>query len=232
MQLLEPVRRKSVSEEVFNKILNQIIQGTWIPKSKLPSENELCKLLNVSRISVRAALDRLNALGVVETRHGEGSFVSCNSTDLYMNLLLRKIVLDRIDLLQIMEYRKIIECGTIALVVENATTSDLSKLASIIDEMEEEKDNIVAFASKDFEFHTELANISRNQVIIKVMEILKLILRESVIDIVPIVGTEVGIYYHRQILDVLIKRDKKLAEKFMGEHINMNIMRLKEQVSE
>jgi len=229
LQQLKPVRRKSVSEEVFSKLLNQIIQGTWPPKSKLPSENELGKMLNVSRISIRAALDRLNALGVVETRQGEGSFVRGYSIDLYMNSLLQKIVLDQVDLLQVMEYRKIIECGTIPLVIEHATDEDLSKLANIVEEMENSQSDVNLFAIKDFEFHADLARISRNKVIVKVMEILQLILQESVIDIVPFVGTEAGIYYHKQILDALRKRDSELASKLMDEHINTNILRLKDQ---
>ena len=229
MQQLEPVRRKSVSEEVFNKLLNQIIQGTWPPTSKLPSENELGKTLHVSRISIRAALDRLNALGVVETRHGEGSFVRGYSTDLYMNSLLHKIVLDQIDLLQVMEYRKIIECGTITLVVDHATDEDLAKLASIVEEMERTQSDVDLFALKDFKFHAELARISKNKVISKVMDILQLILQESVVDIVPFVGTEMGIYYHKQILDALRRRDKELARKLMDEHITTNITSLKAQ---
>ena len=61
---------------MFEQLKDNLIQGTWKPGEKLASENELASLFGVSRITIRQALSRLAALGLVETRLGEGSFVA------------------------------------------------------------------------------------------------------------------------------------------------------------
>ena len=70
-----PVKKSSASDQVFEQLKDNLIQGTWKPGEKLASENELASLFGVSRITIRQALSRLAALGLVETRLGEGSFV-------------------------------------------------------------------------------------------------------------------------------------------------------------
>ena len=225
---IRPIKKKNITEIVFQQLLNQIVSGYWAPGDRLPSENELCKMLNVSRISIRAALNRLNGLGMIETRQGEGSFIKLASADIILNPLLPKVLLEPMNMLHIMEYRKIIESGTVALVVDIIQPQDIIRLETIIDEMEKNKQNIELFALNDFKFHFELAEISGNSMIIKVMEVMQLVLQESVMNMVPLVGPDHGIYYHRMILEALKEKDKDKAKNSMEEHIDSNIRKLKE----
>ena len=75
MSGVKPIKRVSVGEQVFTQLKELLVQGEWKPGEKLPSENELAAQFGVSRITVRQALQKLGALGLVETRLGEGSFV-------------------------------------------------------------------------------------------------------------------------------------------------------------
>ena len=68
-------KASQVTEQVMQYIKGQIAEGIWPIGSRIPSENELCKLLGVSRTSVRAALQRFNVLGILESQHGRGTFV-------------------------------------------------------------------------------------------------------------------------------------------------------------
>ena len=79
-----PVKKSSASDQVFEQLKDNLIQGTWKPGEKLASENELASLFGVSRITIRQALSRLAALGLVETRLGEGSFVAEPKPGMYM----------------------------------------------------------------------------------------------------------------------------------------------------
>ena len=230
MEKLRPVRKDKISNQVFDQLLLQIIEGAWAPKTKIPSENELSSVLHVSRVSIRSALEKLEALGLIETRHGEGSFVRKLSADSYMNSLLPMIALDKVDLLDVMEYRKIIECGIMALVVENALPADIETMNSIITAMEKTQDDQTAFAVEDMRFHVELARIAGNSILIKVQEILGSILRSSMIDIVPVVGTDNGIYFHKKILEAIEAKDKQKAESLMKSHLDVNINSLKEWI--
>ncbi len=232
MKSLSPVRKDNISNQVFDQLLLQIIEGGWPPTTQMPSENELATILNVSRVSVRSALEKLEALGLIEKRHGEGSFVRKLSAESHMNSLLPMIALDNVDLLDVMEYRKILECGMMALVVENATSEDLQILESIIIEMERTKDDSQMFAVEDIRFHSEIARMSGNSIINKVQGILKVILKASMINIIPVVGTESGIYYHRLILKAIAERDSKKACARMAEHLDVNIHGLKKLIEQ
>jgi GntR family transcriptional repressor for pyruvate dehydrogenase complex len=72
MRKLEKI---NITDQICKEIKKNIIDGYWKEGDKIPSENELADMMGVSRISVRAALQRLQVLGYIETRGGEGSFV-------------------------------------------------------------------------------------------------------------------------------------------------------------
>ena len=163
---IRPIKKKNITEIVFQQLLNQIVSGYWAPGDKLPSENELCKMLNVSRISIRAALNRLNGLGMIETRQGEGSFIKLASADIILNPLLPKVLLEPMNMLHIMEYRKIIESGTVALVVDIIQPQDIIRLETIIDEMEKNKQNIELFELNDFNGHRVSLNNYKGKTVI------------------------------------------------------------------
>ncbi len=70
-----PVTRRSLSDDVFEQLLDQIVHGKMAPGDKLPAERALCELLQVNRGAVREALKRLSQMGLIATQHGEGTRV-------------------------------------------------------------------------------------------------------------------------------------------------------------
>ena len=64
-----------VSDEIYNKLLEKIMAGYWSAGERLPSEKQLCEMFSASRVSVRAALQRLQANGLILTRQGLGSII-------------------------------------------------------------------------------------------------------------------------------------------------------------
>jgi GntR family transcriptional repressor for pyruvate dehydrogenase complex len=225
---MKPVKRMSVSNQVFEQLRDSIIQGKWTPGTKIPSENELTRMLGVSRITIREALQKLATLGLVETKQGEGTYVKALSAGIYMNSLIPLFLLDKTETLQVLEYRKIIEVGTAGLAAERANQDDIAKLQKIMDNMKKVKDDVEQFAAKDLEFHLALAEITKNSVIIKVNNIIKDILSVSMSDIVRTLGNSDGLYYHKKIIDAIKRKDKELAEQLMEEHLIKTIVRLSE----
>ena len=223
MEGLKPIRKASIKDQVFKQLIGQIVKGIWVPGAKIPSENELAKVLNVSRISVRAALEKLITLGLLEARRGEGTFVREFDSDIYMNSLIPMVILSKIDILQLLEYRKIMEKGTVGLVVDRASDQDIKELDEIISRMKKYKKDDKKFAAADVDFHLTLANLSKNSIIIKVNSIIKDILNVAMVELVPIIGRENGIFYHTKILEAIKDRDKSRAEKLMEEHISVTI---------
>ena len=73
--MVHRIHRKSVSDQVFEQMRELILASEWKIGDKLPAETDLANHFGVSRSSVRQALQKLSAIGMVKTRVGEGSFV-------------------------------------------------------------------------------------------------------------------------------------------------------------
>ena len=90
-----PIQNPPLADQVYEIILNNIIEGEYSPGSKLPSENQLAERYQVSRPTIRTAFSRLVELGYVVKKQGVGTFVT-NSPNLVNPLFLSYNVMDRI----------------------------------------------------------------------------------------------------------------------------------------
>ena len=68
------IDRISISDQVLEEIKEKINSGIWTRGSKVPSETELQEMFNVSRNTIRGCMQKLSAMGVLEIKHGEGTF--------------------------------------------------------------------------------------------------------------------------------------------------------------
>ena len=226
--MLKPIKKESVRGQVFWQLRDQILRRTWPPGSKLPSEHELAQTMGVSRVSIREGIQHLVSLGILETRHGEGTFVrELSGGQVHFNALIPLLVLDDIDILQVLEYRQIIEKGTAALAAERATDEDLAEMEAVYDQMVLLRDDVAQFSRADLEFHLVLAKATGNPVIIKVNNVLRSILEVSMENIVSTLGMEDGLHYHRLIIEAIRARDAEAAEGLLQEHVYKTILRLR-----
>ncbi|MBZ4645963.1 MAG: transcriptional regulator, GntR family [Clostridia bacterium] len=216
---IKPIKRTNVSNKVFEQLRDQIITGEWKPGIKIPSENELAQQLNVSRITVRQALQKLTTLGLLETRPGEGSYVKELSPGIYMNSLIPLVFLGDAATMEVLEFRQVIEVETAGLAAVKATKEDIDKLEKILEKMHEYKNDPEEFAAEDLNFHKTLAEITKNSLIIQVNYIIKDILSISMKDIVKTLGSDIGLYYHEKIIEALKTKDRAKARQIMEEHV-------------
>jgi GntR family transcriptional repressor for pyruvate dehydrogenase complex len=223
---LRRVKRQSVTNQVYEQLKAQVLRRVWLPGSKLPSENLLAEQLGVSRVAVREGLQRLVSLGLLETRHGEGTFVCEYGAGTSMNALIPMLALDATDLFHVLEYRRIMEKGTVALVAEKATDADIAELKRSYAAMLDHQSDISGFAHADLEFHLALAEVSGNPIIIKVTRIIRDLLSVSMESIVQTLGTRDGLYYHKRIIEAIEAHDPRRAESIMEEHVVRTIERL------
>ena len=221
---IKPIRKVNVGEQVFQQLKKLLIEGEWKQGDKLPSENELSEMFGVSRITVRQALQKLVALGLIETRLGEGSFVKKLEPADAMNGLIPAAYLRKEAIFEVLEFREAIEAESARLAAGRASKADIQELEIILQKMEEtkEKDDLKAFALADYEFHYKIGQITKNDLIIRTNNILGEVLKSSMIEIVGKVGFKPGVYYHRKIIDAIAQQDGDLALKLMREHIGNN----------
>ena len=76
---LETIKRVSVKDQTLEQLKNYILSGVVPLGERLPSERALADALGVGRYSVREALKVLQAVGLVESRVGEGAFLTANT---------------------------------------------------------------------------------------------------------------------------------------------------------
>ncbi len=217
------IKKNSITNQVFEQIKNNIISGEWSPGNKIPSETELSKLFGVSRVSIRTAIQKLSILGLLITKQGEGTFVSDLSPGMYMNPLMPILMLNKHQLLEILEFRRIIEIESAKLAANRADPEDISALEAIMDKMSKVSDNRKVFAMEDSNFHTALAKAGKNSIIYKVNIIIKDLLISHQLRIQELLGPSGALKYHPQIIAAIKKKDSELAEKLMKEHIAVTI---------
>jgi GntR family transcriptional repressor for pyruvate dehydrogenase complex len=229
MEKIRKIKAESLRSQVYSTLKEKIMKGDWQEGEKLPSEHEFCTVFGVSRVTIRAALQQLEILGLVETKHGGGTFVKKFSISRNVDTLHPLIQLqENQDMITVMEYRKIVEKGTIGLAKEKITDKDIAFLEKTYDTMADESCSIDDFIQADYAFHSQLAQISQNSMIIKVYELINEILFTAMRDIVHLAG-RTGPAYHRKIIDALKNGTKEECEALMEAHIEKNIEVIREK---
>lgn len=216
---INKISKQNISDLILKQMKEQILNDEWKSGEKLPSENELTKLFGVSRISVRQALQKLAAIGLIETRTGEGSFVKKLSPGIAMNHLIPTLYLSSNSLNEVLEFRKVVEGSVAELACSKASSEDIENLEKIFFNMEKYKDDLEKFTQEDFNFHITLGNITKNSIIMQLYTIIHEELNTAFKKIVTVRGNKAGLYYHKLILDAIKEKDCEKAKKAMDEHM-------------
>jgi GntR family transcriptional repressor for pyruvate dehydrogenase complex len=217
------IKTESLRTQVYAKLKEQIMRGVWKEGEKLPSESELCVKFGVSRVTIRAAIQQLEILGLLEVKQGEGTFAKNITTmrtmDAFNSVLASR---SKQDIIVILEYRKIIEKGSVGLAQEKITRQDIQDLEKIYTRMANSKD-ISDYIKADWAFHYKIAEITRNSLILKVHEFLNEILSVSLTEELNMLGQSWGIKHHRAIIDALKTGVKRRSEALMEKHLELTI---------
>ena len=214
-----PISRRNISRQVYDQMLDNILNGVWPPGTKLPSENELTQMFGVSRVPIREALKKLSTMGITQTRQGEGSFVQMMTPGMFMNSLLPMLVWNRKSMMDILEYRRIVEPENAALAAINADGDDLACILATIRDIERIDAPVLEFAIADMKFHLDIARATKNSLLFNVSNVIRDVLVSYYRKINELMGTDRAIRYHRLIFEAIRDRDPDRARHWMQEHI-------------
>src|SRR5699024_5782236 len=121
-------------ETAMQGLRNKIASGELAAGQKCPPEAELAAQLGVSRSSLREAVRAMSALGVMESRHGSGTYVSSlEPTVILQNFALLVDLLPLDGLLELFEIRRLMESHAAAAAAANATPEVLAKLTALVE---------------------------------------------------------------------------------------------------
>jgi GntR family transcriptional repressor for pyruvate dehydrogenase complex len=217
---INKIERQNVSEAAMKEIQRLIIGGEWKQGSKLPSENELAKMMGVSRVTIRSALQKLSSVGLIESRQGEGTFVSTLDGGHYVNMLIPLTMLEEENQKSVMEFRRIIETEQAALAAKRATEEDIRKLTENYEQMMQLDCSSQEFCDMDIEFHLLIAEASKNPLLIKTTNILQGIVTENIIYYTRQTNQNLAGPYHKEIMDAIAAHDPNAARNAMKRHLD------------
>ena len=216
---IKPIRRTSISDQVSMQIKQLILDKDWKPGERIPSETELAELFGVSRVSVREALLKLNAIGLLESRFFFFFYVREVGADIYLNAIIPAAFVSSNSLLELLEFRQVMEAKQAGLAARKAKPEDVARLEEIHKDMVKNAGNLEAFSEADLRFHIELARITQNSLLVACMELIRDVLGENMQKLVAQRGYESGINDHRQILAAIRENDERRAIQVMDDHV-------------
>jgi GntR family transcriptional repressor for pyruvate dehydrogenase complex len=179
MDVFVPIRQKKISEEIVEQMKTLIFKGKLKPGKKLPGERDLAKDLNVSRVSLREALNTLQGMGLIEIQRGNRTFVRPVTTRSIYDPLVAYTKSTSLNLLKAFEVRKYLEVGSISLAAERATADEIRKLEGILGEMEEDYRKNRLGAKADHDFHVTLVEATHNEAYIHTLNTFYDLLQEG-----------------------------------------------------
>lgn len=223
MESSEKKERVGVSEQIFSYIKDRIATGIWKPGDKIPSENELCKQMGVSRISVRAAISKLESLGILKGIRGKGTFVCETTAYMPLNDLYQPFLLSGDDRISMFEFRLAIEVSCAGYAAMRASTQDVDRMYKAIENMEHAA-SVAQISHYDMQFHYLIAKSTGNKAFIRCFEMLQASYANMFAQNVEMLGS-LGAAAHHRIAAAIETRNIELARQEMEQHLRLTMSR-------
>jgi len=208
------------TEQVVSHLRRLIERGELRPGHRLPAERGLAKQIGVSRSSVRAGLQSLTALRVLETRHGAGTFVTAGRPVLGPEPLRFLAALHGLGPDTLFEARRVLEVSIAGLAAERATPEDLASIAEEVADGFASVDDPHAFLLHDIRFHRAVAAACGNPILSAVVEMVSALFYEQRRATASQArDLRAPAHLHRRIYQAIRARDRGRAQAAMNEHL-------------
>ena len=223
--MLKPVEKQRVAEEIAEQLRSLILNGQYPPGSKLPPERELSKRLRVNRASLREALKKLEHLGLVRIRQGDGTrvqnFMETGGIELVQHLL--PLGGGKPELIRdLLEFRRIFGRELARLAAARASKdAALTKLRALADRADHAATAPELF-DIDFDFYVAVAQLSGNQVMLLLINTV----RDGVRGFMPLLANLAGPQeavrkHHRDLIAAIEKGDVAGAGKIADDYLRL-----------
>ncbi|MDR1874574.1 MAG: FadR family transcriptional regulator [Synergistaceae bacterium] len=209
--------RSRLSEELFIKLRDAILSGALPSGYVFPNENDLCKRLDIGRSTLREAYAALEAMNLI-ARSRNGTLV--NDAAGMRNTMNFDVIAQYTDPAHIMEFRQILEVGIASRAALKATADDVEKLREIVRQMERHSSSNAALTFYDFEFHSTLARITGNELLLIALRSIQLSYERFVFMAFQKNLCAQSIKDHNEIIEALLQNNSARAAQSMLEHLN------------
>ena len=218
---MAPIKKTRIPETIADRVRQLILDRTFRPGQPLPSERVLARRFGVSRGSIRDALRMLETVGLLEARHGQGTFPRELSVDRLVTPIASVITFQRDLQDELMDVRQMFEPAVARAAASRATDDDLAELERVLDAQRRKLKTGQSAIGEDTAFHAALARATRNRVAVRIMETLNDLLIESRKLTLKQKGRpQRSLSGHEAIVAAMRRRDPDAAARAMREHID------------
>lgn len=160
--MADKIKRTSLQTEIIRYIQDYIEENHLSAGDRLPSQEQLIRMMGVSRTSLREAMKILEAWGILKAQNGKGIYISEEKDSAMLPLL--DFAREKEQLLDTLEVRKILEKEILRLVIHRATPEELQELGKITSVLMEKFRNGQQQTAEDKQFHYMIYRLAHNQV--------------------------------------------------------------------
>lgn len=238
----EPTRLRHgrVVPQVEGALRDMLREGRWEPGERLPNEVMLAAELGVGRSSVREAVRLLARDGLLDVRHGSGTFAALTAPERAgaagadrtagepdLPQLLR-----RARLLEVYEVRRALEVEAARLAARRTRPEDVARLAADLKRRQESAGaGPAAFVDADLEFHRTVVELSGNAVLLGLFTSVLPVLREALVEMVTYETRLPDLSHaHAELLDALARGDAAAAVAATAAHLESVMALVEEEV--
>ena len=211
------ISKKNLSDEVASQIINRIISGILIPGEKLPPEREVSEKMNVNRHTLREALRKLESLGLLSVRQGDGIYIKDYRDSGNLELLKHILYLKKdktADVFKdILELRRVISPEMAEKAALNRTDYDIEAFQQVLASDK-------TLIEKDMAIHQIIAKAGNNILYIFILNFFNDIFKDFGQLYFKIEeNKKVTAKFHIEISKAIIAGDGKSAKKIMNDVI-------------
>jgi GntR family transcriptional repressor for pyruvate dehydrogenase complex len=205
---------------VVEHVRREIEAGRLGPGTRLPPERELARRMGVSRPSLRSGLRTLQAMGIVDSRRGAGTFIVEGPPQLGKASLEFLAALHGFTLDQMYEARRMLEVGAAGLAARRATGEQLAAMADEITGLFATVEDAAAFLGHDLGFHRAVAAGSGNPIVAAIIGTLTAVIWETGRINMEGFSLRESAETHRRIYEAIRARSPERARREMTEHLD------------
>jgi GntR family transcriptional repressor for pyruvate dehydrogenase complex len=207
----EPVRQPSAVKRVLDQIKNALLSGELKPGQRLPSEMELARQFGVGRSAIREAMKSLEALGVIDILHGNGTYITQAAVPTLLSPLVVALLLSADVGAEFFGLRRMIETGYCLLAAENATATDwqcIEAAAAALERYVASDENwnapdVDALTQLDLGFHYALLDATHNNMVIMLGRTVIEMFFHSIRNTLVNIGPQHAIASHRRLITAI-----------------------------
>jgi DNA-binding FadR family transcriptional regulator len=215
-------RQTTLPVAIAEQLRRRIANGEFVAGDRLPGHRDLAQEYSVSVGSVREAISMLISAGLIETRHGRGTFVAAERS-----FAAGTAPFERKEVEELIEAREVLELQLVAMAAERASAAQIEQLRQRADRLRAAAEDPEAYPLADVDFHLALAEAAGNRFLLRAMNDIRALLHRDMS-----LSAEAGIRRfgdlhfsaesHRELVDAIEAGEAGKAQRILSEVMNRN----------